>query len=332
MTPLAFITLVEGLSQRQFWDFYAVFANGLEDLDDVDVDHIVNEAWEAVFTQYVEMVYDRLVLPGLLRASGVEEKDEDHDNAGSHSKETLARVRPELRSMALHSSHRRGNTPVMLKAMAWFVQAPEFQPGGSVSHVGYFTANDGVWRGLADGLLRESRIPTSRRSRAMSVDRMLAWSHHNNLMADYIGRWLPQALDARAHGNMNTLLARTSPSVRDALKSAMHGVGQPSLTMVDRVHAMLNRNKEVLRVQRNGNEFAVDMTTRHGIRPDLKNGDTEIWNVIKVQKRFTVEPDGIRSDTGEYEPFMKPTITPGRFYAQQLDTIIGRLEPFHTYK
>jgi hypothetical protein len=184
--------------------------------------------------------------------------------------------------------------------------------------LGYFSSINGVWAGLLNNLIQEYRNQSgSRKVKALSVDRMLAWSHHNSLMANYTAGWLPMALDARAHGNMNTLLANASIKVRDGIKSASHGIGRPDLTEADRIHACLSRDKSVTKITRDGNHFTVSSIHHQRIQWGGQPNDPAVTE-------FTVENDGLRDIQGELHPFLYVRYD-GSKYKQDFDDMFRRL-------
>jgi len=277
------------ISQRQFWDFYAVFANGLEDIPGIDVDHIVDQAWIGIFDPYARMIYYRIVRSSLLNLSGVDDGDRRvYDDKGDYAPSVGNLVRRDLKKYWLKDN---ADITQVLGAIDWFNKSEEAK---NQDYVEYFTSTDGVWAKLARDIVAEYRkANTSRQSKAMSVDRMLAWSHHNDTMADYVGKWMSVALDARSHGNMNTLLAHASPSVRDALKSAAHGVGRPELGAADRAEIEMNRKSTVKKIRRNGNHFIVDEMVINGMLPPEARTTRNIWNYQLAEKEFELRPDGV---------------------------------------
>jgi len=283
--------LDESISQRQFWDFYAVFANGLEDVPGIDVDYIVDQAWMGVIEPYTVKVFHRLIQSSIVAMSKVDPGVADrYDHDGQYSVEKLLPfIRKDLKKMFAAKT-----VPEMIATFEWFGSSDEVKHG-DWEMSDWFTSRDGTWAGLANKLIVEYRKRNaSRQAKALSVDRMLAWSHHNDTMASNIGKWLPVALDARSHGNMNTLLSSASPSVRDALKSASHGIGKPELTMSDHIEIELNRTHGVTRVKRTGDHFTVDCVGTDGFRPKEEWEDGKgPWKWIPVQKEFEVSEYGL---------------------------------------
>lgn len=330
--PLLIRRLEEALSQRSFWDFYAVYTNGLDDVDGVDVDHIVDVAWKEVFEGYARAIHDRLVKPALIKATRrMVGKINDDDPKFSVDRYRLS-ASPHFydengdgfdipKVMAfLYPSDRKFFMPRNFKgvmaAIKWYVNNPLFGADGEVGEVEFYTSAKGVWDDLARKIVGEERMITaSRKAKAMSVDRMLAWSHHNEGMAVHIGPWAETALNLRAHGNMNTILARCSPGVRDALKSATHGIGQPEMTQADVVQMYLNRNERITRVQREGNTFRVRKEPVHSGRG-------------AAILEFTVFDDGVEDLTGEFHPFEQERFDGSKFN-RSIGTIIHQL-PAHT--
>lgn len=322
---LVAVVLNERISQRQFYDFYAVYANGLEDHPDLDVDWIVDQAWEGVFNRLVDVIYMRLVQPGTVALAGLKYKDIHYGegkNAG-YDKRTLSLLSPKLRKLATATT-----TEDKLRAIKWYTDTAEFRDG-TITSLDAITDTDGTWAGLAQKILGEAPYhDRSRKLKAASVDRMLSWTHHGGELAEYIAKWLPFALDFRAEANMNDLLAHSSPSVRDALKSASHGVGRRHYSLADEVDARLNRMSNVTRISRNGDHFSITISyprLNHGA--DLEAGDSPIIQVPE-ELEFTVTKDGLVSDGKQYN-WIGYSIGIGgvqRPYRRKLDQVLRMIE------
>lgn len=341
--------LDESMTKAQFWDFYAVFANGLEKIDGVDIDHIVDEIWNSIVTDYAAMVYNRLIFPGIIAASGIKEQEVDFKTRGpsgafaGYGDATMDRIDPKIKHLVIGNGHVDRDpklVPEIMEGISWYLQSPKFKKPDNYKHmseeeveasgylgsVGYFTSADGTWRRIASGLYSEyQKKNQSTKTKALSVDKMLAWSHHNESLADNIARWLPMALDMRANANLNDIIAHCSPTIRDALKSAAHGMARTSFGDVDRIEAALNRDPHVSRVVRNGNHFVIDRRTYRTFRTreQMKDGKGP-WRQWRSTAEFEVTPDGLQPKDGKLIPFLQPR-TNGSKYAQSLRTMISHL-------
>jgi len=239
--------LEASLSRRTFWDFYAVYALGL-DSDEVDADGIVNEAWESVFSEITKAVFRRWATSAVVAIAGIDYTEIEFDPNGWYSKSTLARLPENLQDLV----RKEASTSEQLSVIRFALDHIKALDGKDLDYV---TSSNGTWGTLASRISEEAkRANQSRAAKAMSVDRMLAWTHHSGPIAEHISRWLPDALDARSRADAKTLLAHASPDVRSALRSAAHGVGSKEpMSWADQFEAWLNRHSRVFKVERRQN-------------------------------------------------------------------------------
>lgn len=310
--------LRESLSQRQFWDFYAVYADGLQDHPEIDVNYIVDTAWNEIFNEYVKLIFGRVGRPAVLtvaRKTDVEDYDEDFSEL-KFTKSIQKSHKQKFRDMYA------AKTPEQqLAVIKWFLNEPGFTDG-TYRNIDVAARSGGNWHELAKKIVAESsKRNASRSAKAMSIDRMIGWTHHSGLLTDYIGKWLEPVLNARAYGNMNTLLAHASPDVRNALKSATYGVGRPQHTIADDVEAVLNRNDRVKRVKRHGNQFVIDYLV-HAHYYDASTSNTELKTHLNTF-RFTVTADGLLDDSNTLHKFMYDYSNGAKVYKGLANTLRG---------
>ena len=283
-----------GMSKRTFFDFYALAANGFEDVESVDVDHIVDNMWASVYNNIARIVYNRLILPSL----GIISTKDDPDRYEKYERFTMFRstcvlqlcLSPEdlavYKAKFVHPQLRKfvtaDDVEVMISAMRWYLTCELAKQEFYVDPI-QVTSSNGMWKDLAANLVEAYRYKNAARvPKAMSVDKMLGWAHHHGDITAHLPKWVRLALDVRAAGNMNTLLLYTSPTIRDALKSATHGQGSVPITLADRIEMYLHR-RGATNVKRSGNTFTVH-----------KQFEGDEWDEV-----FTLtDDDYIRTPTG----------------------------------
>lgn len=306
--------LCESLSRQTFWDFYAVFSMGLDN-DHIDTDGIVDRAWWGVFSGIVKAVWTRWGFPCAALAYGVDMSQAEF-NDGDYS-ESWIRTLPEHVQSLFNAKTPSERLAVLRIAVA---NVDKVEQG----YVDMITDLKGTWFQLAQKVLEEAkRAHQSKHAKALSVDRMLAWSHHSGPLAEYLAKWLPFALDMRSRADAKTLIAQASPEVRSALRSGQHGIGQSAgLTWYDRFIVFLHRHRGVSRVIELG-EDAVGFTRA-----------TQTWNRSTSQFDYLPEfylvrfDDDTLIDLVSARSFnrLNKTIQGNSRYEMSFSSILGQLE------
>ena len=222
MNRLARQLLGEALSKTDLASFYAIEYAGV---GGPVAEYHVGLVWEDLMIQLGKMVLGRIIPdePGAWRdpvGPPTGERDEEgRDNVDRLYDEKMDQAMEHW--LSWHAEWRMAvprsglSLQELAAAIEHFVEWPTESGRGDYQ---YFTAGDGVWRGLADTF--RSMLPhSSLKSRILDVDRIMGLAHHGGGITDYMDehKWIVPFLDWRKKASPREIWAASSDAVKDAI-------------------------------------------------------------------------------------------------------------------